>query len=523
MTKRLVTFVCAVLALLSACVDDSSTQSDELPVTLIFTNDIESAYEPVTAFWLDDIERIGGIAQLATLIDKERSDKERVFLFDSGDIFTGALSTVTHGELMFEFMISMDYDAMVLGNHEFDYGEEVLRWQKSRVPFPVLAANLFYKGTDIPFAQPHAVIERDGIRIGVIGVLGQDAASSAIAPAHIDLLDVTSPVDAVRNSVAALREQVDLIVLLTHQGHTAPMQTDAEIDPRLQRDIQADIDLANAVPGVDVLFGGHADAGTWEPVVAERTGTLIMQTYGQGTYLGRLQLLLDRETKRIVDYSGELLPVNADNLAPAPVIAKKIDQYRAAHPALTEVLGRAEADFPRRYFDESDIGNLFADILVEVTGADIGMMHPGGIRKDLAAGDITTESLLDMLPFVNPVVTVRIDGTELREIVEQSLSLERGLMQLSGLTLTFDTSKPVGSRIVSLRHDGREVTDQDVFSVAVSRFIAGGGDLYDTFENAPVLEEFGSLSDMVADYFRRTGVVVTPTRERQRDISASAN
>ena len=273
--------------------DDSSALLSPAPtadktITLLFTNDVESAYDPIPAFWLDDISMIGGIAEMTTLIRTLRLTEPNVFLFDSGDIFTGALAKLTQGKLAFELMISMGYDAMAIGNHEFEYGHEVLEWQKNRASFPVLGANFFYKDTDHPFAQAHTVIERDGIRIGVIGIMGQDAVS-AIIPSFIAPLDVRDPAEYVQKSIAELQGQVDLIVLLTHQGKTAPMQTDAESDPRLQRDIDADIELAGAVEGIDVLFAGHADAGTPEPVVNQKTGTLIMQTYGQATHLGYLQ------------------------------------------------------------------------------------------------------------------------------------------------------------------------------------------------------------------------------------------
>ena len=136
---------------------------DDVVVTLLFTNDLESAYEPVPAWWRDDIERIGGIAHLSTLIKNIRRDEPNVFLFDSGDIFTGALSRQTEGALMFEYMITMGYDAMAIGNHEFDYGEASFEWQKNRAPFPVLGANIFYKGTEHPFSQRHTIIERGGV------------------------------------------------------------------------------------------------------------------------------------------------------------------------------------------------------------------------------------------------------------------------------------------------------------------------------------------------------------------------
>ena len=120
---------------------DESPAGDEKIVTLLFTNDVESAYDPIPAFWLDDVDLIGGIAEMTTLIETLRSSEPNVFLFDSGDIFTGALAKLTEGELAFELMITMGYDAMAIGNHEFEYGVEIFEWQKNRAPFPVLGAN----------------------------------------------------------------------------------------------------------------------------------------------------------------------------------------------------------------------------------------------------------------------------------------------------------------------------------------------------------------------------------------------
>jgi 2',3'-cyclic-nucleotide 2'-phosphodiesterase (5'-nucleotidase family) len=517
MIRRLFAIAC-----MGACLVATSAHAqgnNDITVTLIFTNDIESAYEPVPAWWIDDMEQIGGIAELTTLIREVRQNEPNVFLFDAGDIFTGALSRLTDGALMFEFMITMGYDAMGIGNHEFDYGEEIFAWQKNRAPFPVLGANLFYKDTHFPFAQPHAIIERGGVRIGVIGILGQDAASTAIARDHIDELDVIDPAIAVQKSVDELRHEVDLVVLLTHQGHTAPMQTDAEVDPRLARDIDKDIALAGAVDGIDVLFGGHADAGTWEPVVNPRTGTLIMQTFGQATYLGYLQLILDGETRKIKSYDGKLLPVDADRLEPDAIIEHKNAEYRAAFPEITEVVGRTEARLNRRYFDESDLGNLLADVTVDMSGADIGMMHPGGIRKDFPQGDIEIGDVLDTNPFVDPVMVMEVTGAQIREILEQSFTHLRGLMQVSGLEIAYDMSKPERQRLVSMKHKGAEIRSDDVFEVAVSGIIAKGGDHFTTFTETRFLREYAPLGDLTIDYFRKHDTVRTPIAGRQIDLS----
>ena len=490
------------------------TTGDDTVVTLLFTNDVESAYDPIPAFWLDDVDMIGGIAEMTSLIESIRRAEPNVFLFDSGDIFTGALAKLTEGKLAFELMITMGYDAMAIGNHEFEYGVEIFSWEKNRAPFPVLGANFFYKDTDHPYAQAHTIIERNGIRIGVIGIMGQDA-STAITPSHIALLEVTDPTEAVRKSIAELRDEVDIVVLLTHQGKTAPMQTDAETDPRLQRDIDADIALAGAVEGIDVLFAGHADAGTPVAVVHPKTGTLIMQTYGQATHLGYLQLTLDSETGSITGYDGRLIPVESSILEPDPRILAKLKYYREAHADIMVRVGSTEAPLFRRYIEESDIGNLFADAFVDATGADIGFLPGGSLRKDLPKGDIRLVDILDSYPFMDDVNVKELTGSQILRALEQSLTFERGILQLSGLQMIYDLSQPKYQRIVSLTHDGQLVKDTDRFTVAAPSFLTEGGDLYDSFPESELIRSVGKVSDVMISYFQEQDVVSVPERGRQ--------
>lgn len=509
-----------VLLVLTICAcqpADDTAKAAPTTVTLLFTNDVESAYDPIPAFWLDDQEMIGGIAEMTTLINGIRQTEPNVFLFDSGDIFTGALAKLTEGRLAFELMITMGYDAMAIGNHEFEYGHEIFAWQKNRAPFPVLGANFFYKNTDHPYAQAHAIIERNGIRIGVIGIMGQDAVS-AIIPSFIEPLDVTVPADAVQRSVDELRDQVDLIVLLTHQGKTAPMQTDAESDPRLQRDIDADIELAGAVTGVDVLFAGHADAGTPEPVVHEKTGTIIMQTYGQATHLGYLQLTLDAHSREIAAHSGRLIPVDPALHVPDPAIAAKLRDYRSAYPEIQAIVGQSAARMNRRYIVESDVGNLLADALAAAAATDIAFVHSGSLRKDLPAGDVRLVDILDTYPFVDDVIVKEMNGEQIHRALEQSFTLERGLLQVSGLSVIYDLTQPEGRRLISVERDGAALSETDYYSAAAPGFLAEGGDLYTVFAEAEAIRSAGKVSDAMATYFASFDVVAVPSRGRQTDV-----
>lgn len=517
MTSARLTFSAILLLLVLALAHAMERGAPERTVTLLFTNDVESAYDPIPAHWLDDISMIGGIAEMTTLIDTLRMTEPNVFLFDAGDIFTGALAKLTEGKLAFELMITMGYDAMAIGNHEFEYGHEILEWEKNRAPFPVLGANFFYKDTDHPYAQAHTIIERGGIRLGVIGIMGQDAAT-AIIPSYIAPLDVRDPAEAVAKSVKELRDEVDLIVLLTHQGKTAPMQTDAESDPRLQRDIDADIALAGAVEGIDVLLAGHADAGTPEPVVHPETGTLIMQTYGQGTHLGYLKLTLGKEGG-VEGYDGRLIPVESDTLEPDQRILQKLTQYREAHADIMVKVGELETPLIRRYIEESDMGNLFADIFVAASGAEIGFVHGGSLRKDIMAGDVRLVDILDAYPFVDDVNVKEMSGSQIRRALEQSLTFERGLLQLSGLELRYDLDRPPYDRIVSLTRNGTAVRDQDRFTVAAPGFLTEGGDLYDSFPESEVISSHGKVSDVILEHFRSQGSVAAPERGRQIDVT----
>jgi 2',3'-cyclic-nucleotide 2'-phosphodiesterase (5'-nucleotidase family) len=251
-----------------------------------------------------------------------------------------ALSGVREVTLLFTNDFESAFDPIPAGNHEFEYGWQVFREARVWAPFPVLSANIFYAGTDIPFVPPYTVLERDGFRVGVIGVIGLDAAT-ALVPSHVRGLEFRDPLAAVRAAAEKLRPDVDLVVVLAHQGWTAPMQTDAEARPEVQRDVAADLRLAGQVPGIDVLLGGPADAGTERPAVSPRTGTLVMQAYGHGTRLGRLRLSVDTEARRVRASSGELLLVDSDKLPPDPRVAAQ------AGPLLGPPLRAGRGDRPR--------------------------------------------------------------------------------------------------------------------------------------------------------------------------------
>ncbi len=466
---------------LGACGAGEPQKSHGDRVTLLFTNDLESAYDPVEAWWREDLEQIGGVAYLASLVADYRARSENVFLFDAGDIFTGSLASATRGAISFELLMTMNYDAMVIGNHEFEYGWRELAHQKDRVPFPVLGTNLYYANGGAPFAQRYAIVERGGVRIGVLGVMGEDAAT-ALIPTNIAGVDVRSPASEIQPLVQELREQVDLIVVLTHQGETAPMQTNDEALTTRDRGNEANLALAAEVAGIDVILAGHTDAGTPEALVDPVNGTLIMQTYGQGQHLGVLEL--ERQADKWLVRRSALDAIDPSTLAPHPIIAQKLAEFRAAHADLYEVVGTLDRPAVRDYYGESTLGNLLADALLDVSGAAIALIPSGALRKDLPAGDVKLVDWQDTFPFDDRIASVTLSGTVLRTVIEQGLSLERGFLQVAGLSVAFDPAAPAHQRVRQIWVNDEPLDLDRRYRVATLEILAAAGDQYVQFREA---------------------------------------
>lgn len=464
------------------------SSEDIREVTLLYTNDIESVYEPIDAYWNDTIQKIGGIAHLTTLIKEVQQQEKTHFLFDAGDIFTGALSKETGGQLPFDLYSEMGYDVMTLGNHEFEYGWQQLLSVMPRARFPVLNANIFYKGTDINYGRAYTILEKDDIRIGVIGVMGEEAFTNTIFPGNVKELEVRNPIPIVQDLVNQIRPEVDVMLVLTHQNKSAPMQSDKEIDKEVQRGFDEDYAMAGAVKGIDIIFGGHSDNGLWEPVVHPETGTLIGLTFGQGKYLGYMKLQIDKSTKLVSLQDGTLIAVNADKIKADKKINQLLDTARSKHLHLTEVIGDNQSTGYRKYYKESNLGNFLADIMKAKGQADIGMINPGAIRADLDVGDITVEEIVNIFPFTDSLTVVEISGSKLKELIEYSLELTYGFVQFSGITIEYDSAQPIGQRCLKAKVNGKKIKNKKRYTVACTGYVANGGDGFSMLKQGKRIE-----------------------------------
>ncbi len=512
------------LGLLFASMLMAKAQADR-EITIFHTNDIESVYEPVEAYWRDDLTHIGGVANLSTLIRRERASRPRSLLLDAGDIFTGSLSKATGGKLAFDLYSAMGYDALNLGNHEFEYGWQVLRQVMQRSAAPVLCANIFYEGTDIPFAQQYTILESDGVRVGVIGVMGIDAFINTMMKSNRAGLEVRAPIEVVQPIVDELLAEVDLVIVLTHQNQTAPMQTNKEADPSVQRGFDEDYELAGRLRGVDMIIGGHSDNGLLQPVVHPDTGTAIGLTFGQGMHLGYATFRIPDEGKPALKpalVEGGLIAVDADALADDEKILKLLAEARLKHLHLAEVIGHLDRQAVRLYYRESDIGNLLADLLRQYSGTDIGLVPAGAIRADLLPGEVTVEEVLNVFPFTDTVTVVDISGEDLLALLEKSLALEYGLTQLSGVTLVYDDRKPVGERLISAQVAGKDVVASARYTISTGSFTATGGENYTMLAKNMRTSSETLVSTVFVEAFRHAGDVQVPDPGRQQNVNPLA-
>ncbi|MFS1974209.1 bifunctional metallophosphatase/5'-nucleotidase [Vibrio splendidus] len=488
-------------------------------ITLLHTNDIESVYEPVDAFWNDDIELIGGIPYLATLIKNVQAEEGTSFLLDAGDIYTGALSKKSKGKLPFDLYNSMGYDVITLGNHEFEYGWESLVETMPRARFPVLNANIFHEASDSMFAQPYTILERDGVKIGVIGVMGIDAFYNTMWKGNRKGLTVKDPTEIAQKWADKIRDDVDMIVVLTHQNKTAPMQTDKEADAEVQRGFDEDYEMAGKLKGVDVIFGGHSDNGLVEPVVHPKTGTVIGLTFGQGMHLGYTKFTVDTEKHDVKLLGGKLIPVESAKLERDEATYALIQKIRDAHPTLADQLSTLDKAASRRYYRESNVGNLVADLMKDAGQADIAMISSGSLRVDLNPGAVTRENVMNLFPFTDTLTVVELTGGNVQELLEYSYTLPYGLAQFSGIKATYDSTQPEGERLISLSINGKLVSENQKYKVATYSYAASGGDGYTVFNKGETLSNGDPVMQVLIEGFQERKNITVPELGRQVDVS----
>jgi uncharacterized repeat protein (TIGR01451 family) len=479
---------------------------------------------------------IAGAPRLATVVDDIRAKTGNLLVLDAGDQFQGTLFfTLFQGEVLNETMNYIGYDAMAVGNHEFDSGPGALVDFIQGADFPVISTNIEIDALEEPelasLIEPYVILERGGHEIGIIGLITPDTDNISSPGPNVTFTDPLTSLQATADELMALG--VDKIIALTHLGY------------------DYDLELAESVSGVDIIIGGHSHSFTYTPTDPIKFGppefpqfaplapvgeyptvvqspadepVLVVTAYQWGTFLGNLQVTFDHQGL-VVTYGGNPIFLGADVEKDA-VLDAMLDPYReAVQDLIQEVVGETTVDLPIIEeglqicrLGECLMGNLVADAMLWMAneiepeaGYQIAFQNGGGLRAPIMAGEVTMGDILETLPFGNTIATFELQGTYVKAALENGASrypsANGGFAQVAGLRYTIDPAQEVGERIVSVEvWNGTvwEALDPDaMYKVVTNDFMRRGGDNYTMFRDFAVDPyDFGPLLDeALADYF----------------------
>lgn len=486
-------------------------------VTILHTNDNHGR------FWKNGRGEYG-MAARKTLIDNIRTSKQAngdvVLLLSGGDINTGVPeSDVQDAEPDFKGMQAIGYDAMAIGNHEFDNPMSVLQQQQDWVKFPFLSANIYKKSTGERLFDSHKIFEFDGLKIAVMGLTTDDTIRIG-NPEFLKDIEFRVPAEEAAKLVPELRKQADLVIAVTHMGHYQNGENTVNAP--------GDVALARAVPGIDLIIGGHSQ----EPVCMaedsstaydesfgpgksctpdQQNGTWIMQAYEWGKYVGQADLTVSSDKVTLDDYA--LIPVNlkvkkkdangntvkdAKGKTVRVYATEEIEQDTELLTLLQPYQDKGEAGLSVKLgvsdgilegkrsivrFNPTNLGFMVAQAQRVKVNADVAVMNSGGIRASLEGGDITYKDILTVQPFGNTVCSIEVTGSQLMEYltVAASKPIDTGAYaQFAGVDVEINNNELINASI-----NGKAIDNTSTYRLALNSFLASGGDGYPKMDNLP--------------------------------------
>jgi len=418
---------------------------------------------------------------MAQQIEKLRAKApDRTLLVDAGDAWQGTyLSNENKGQAITQIMSLLKYDAQAVGNHDFDWGQDVLKQRTQEASFPFLCANCVdASGTTPSYLKPYVVKDLGIVRVAMIGLILPTAAS-IIKDTSIVGMRFLPLEQSVRKYLPEMQQKADLMIAIPHVG----------LEPLIP---EGDRALATAVPELDVIVGGHSHTALRAATTVGKT--VIVQTGAYSANIGDLELVIDPATKKISAVptrSNELIPV-AGIAGPKSDVVQKVqaivDERKAVGKKYTErIVGTLKnaLDNPRA---ECGLGNMIADGLLEYGRqqnwkSDVAFYNMAGVRAPLPAGQITYGQLYQVLPFTNVVMNLDMTGKQLKSVFEAA-SGSAGRLHVGGATWSYHFENPAGSRLLGASVGGQPVDDARVYHIVTIDYLFGGGDGHTEFKDA---------------------------------------
>ncbi|HVZ48251.1 MAG TPA: 5'-nucleotidase C-terminal domain-containing protein, partial [Gemmatimonadaceae bacterium] len=425
---------------------------------IISTNDFHGALE---AHPDGNAGNRGGAAQFATVIrrlQQECTGTCASVLVDGGDEFQGTpASNLAFGRPVLAVFNALGFAAAAIGNHDFDWGEDTLRARMREARYGMFAANITdAAGRAVPWIRPDTIVERGGIRVGIIGLatIATPATTKAANVADLRFHRAASIVTARAKDLRA--RGADVVIVVAHAGASCG---NGACSGELA-------DLAAGAAGIDAIAGGH----THNEFTAVIAGVPEMRARSSGRSVAYLDLPVDSASRRGIE--PKIVYVGTDTVPPDPEIARIVASATASVRALVDRPIATVGETLHRTGSQYPLGNLIADAQRAATGADVAVMNNGGIRTDLRAGAATYGSFFELQPFGNMLVRVTVTGAELRDYLEHLVRGRTPASHVSGATITYDPEKRPGERIVRVTVGGRPLDPAAQYTLAMSDFMA---------------------------------------------------
>ena len=491
LTKRLLSLGLAVsMVFAGLAIPAKADAAETTKISIIHTNDTHGRLLDS-----DEYDASWGFAKIATLVKETKAANPNTLVLDAGDAFQGMpIINISKGEKLIPILEAVGYDAMTMGNHEFDFGFASLQNLVTKMTkIPMVTANV-YKETGGRVFEPYTIKTVAGLKVGIFGLTTPETVYTS-HPDNTKGLTFMDPVKSAQSIVKELDPQVDIIICLSHLG----MEGD-----------NTSFKVAEQVDGIDLIVDGHSHTAMPFGVI-EVNGTMIAQT---GEYTKNVGLVeLEIADKKIVKKSAVLL-ADSEAVKADEAVAKMIADLETENaPLFAQVVGDAANDLDGLRENvrtkETNLGNLTADALRVMTGADVGLQNGGGIRASIKAGNITKGDMAAVFPFGNTVEVREMTGKTLVEALEVSVAAypeaNGGFLQVSGITFKFNPEKEAGSRVVSVQVNGKDISLTKKYTVAMNNFTAAGGDNYTMFTDTKKVAELGTLEDVLIQYFQKNG------------------
>lgn len=461
------------LALLLAAICSIAAQEKtqcNVKVTLLQVNDVYQ-FSPV------DQGTTGGLARVLTLTKSIKQENPNTLFLMAGDTISPSVESITFkGAQMIDAWNTAGLDYATFGNHEFDFGPDVLRERMRESKFGWIAANVIDLKTGKTFGDvpPYVIREFGGVKVGLFGLVLPETKSTSRPGADVEF---RNPCETAKQMVSELHAKgAKVVVALTHLS----MREDKEVA---------------RCADVDLIIGGHEHT-----LLESHAGRApIFKMSADARELGQIDLNISHTTGELESIDWKVIPIDS-KIKEAPEFAAVYRKYANLLADLAKPVGRSTVALDARSAEnrtrETNVGNLVADSFRRTLAADVGLMNGGSIRADtlIPAGRIIARDVLSILPFKNKLVKIEVTGAVLKAALEHGVSRiapgaePGGFPQVSGIQFSFDASKSPGSRVVDVKVNGQPLSETRKYTLATSTFIAlDGGDGYTMFKGAPVI------------------------------------